>query len=45
MVDNGAQIGWLGLLMYTNGYKTPLNKSSIFPKQRTDDVKVIWRKN
>ncbi len=45
MVDNGAQIGWLGLLMYANGYKMSLNKSGIFPKQRTDDVKVSWRKN
>jgi N6-L-threonylcarbamoyladenine synthase len=43
MVDNGAQIGWLGLLMYANGYKMSLNKSGIFPKQRTDDVFVKWR--
>ncbi|HPM85509.1 MAG: KEOPS complex N(6)-L-threonylcarbamoyladenine synthase Kae1 [Candidatus ainarchaeum sp.] len=45
MVDNAAQIGWLGLLMYSSGVRTPKNKLVILPKQRTDDVKVVWRKN
>lgn len=44
MVDNAGMIGWTGLLMYANGYRTALNKSGILPKQRTDDVKVTWRK-
>jgi len=44
MVDQAGMIGWLGVLMYKHGYKTPLSKSNILPKQRTDDVKVFWRK-
>ena len=43
MVDNGAQIGWTGLLMYKYGVRTKLRESGILPKQRTDDVKVVWR--
>ena len=43
MVDNGAQIAWTGLLMYTYGVRTKLANSQILPKQRTDDVKVTWR--
>jgi len=44
MVDNAAMIAWLGIIMYKAGNKTPLNKSQIMPKQRTDDIKVNWRK-
>ncbi len=44
MVDNAAMIAWLGIIMHKAGNKTPLNKSEILPKQRTDDVKVNWRK-
>ena len=43
MVDNAAMIAWLGIIMHKAGNKTPLNKSGILPKQRTDDVKVTWR--
>ena len=43
MIDNGIMIGWLGILMHKNGYRTPINSSQIKPKQRTDDIKVIWR--
>jgi N6-L-threonylcarbamoyladenine synthase len=42
MVDNGAQISWLGLLMFENGRKTSINQSVILPKQRTDDVRITW---
>lgn len=42
MVDNGAQIAWLGLLMHKNGYKTNPSTAQILPKQRTDDVKINW---
>ncbi len=45
MVDNAAQIGWLGALMYSSGARTPKSKLAILPKQRTDDVKVTWRKD
>lgn len=44
MVDNAAMISWLGALMYTNGVRTKKNNLAILPKQRTDDVKVVWRK-
>jgi N6-L-threonylcarbamoyladenine synthase len=43
MVDNAGMIAWLGIIMHKAGNKTPLNKSQILPKQRTDDVKVNWR--
>lgn len=41
-VDNGAQIGWLGLLMYKNGITTKLSDSKIRPKERTDQIQVTW---
>lgn len=44
MVDNAAMIAWSGILMNNSGMKTTLNQSMILPKQRTDDVKVLWRK-
>jgi len=44
MVDNAAMIAWLGIIMHKANNKTPLNKSQIMPKQRTDDIKVNWRK-
>jgi N6-L-threonylcarbamoyladenine synthase len=43
MVDNGAQIAWTGLLMYKHKVRTNISTSKILPKQRTDDVKVVWR--
>ena len=43
MVDNAAMIGWLGIIMHNANNKTPLNKSGIMPKQRTDDIRVNWR--
>lgn len=43
MVDNPAMIAFLGILMHKAGNKTPLNKSQILPKQRTDDIRVNWR--
>jgi len=42
-VDNGAQIGWLGLLMFKNGITTKLENSQIKPKQRTDQIQVTWK--
>jgi len=44
MVDNAAMVGWLGILMNSKGITTPINKTGILPKQRTDDVRVSWRK-
>jgi len=45
MVDNAAMISWTGMLMHKFGAKTNSLNSKILPKQRTDDVKVNWRKN
>jgi glycoprotease/Kae1 family metallohydrolase len=44
MTDNAAMIAWSGILMHTNGVKKGLNSSEVMPKQRTDDVRVMWRK-
>jgi tRNA A37 threonylcarbamoyltransferase TsaD len=44
MVDNAAMIAWTGLLMNAHGVKTTNSASVILPKQRTDDVKIVWRK-
>lgn len=41
-VDNGAQIAWLGLLMFKNGITTKLTESQILPKHRTDQIEVVW---
>ena len=41
LVDNGAQISWLGLLMYKSGIMTALG-DEIKPYERTDDVVVTW---
>jgi N6-L-threonylcarbamoyladenine synthase len=43
-VDNGAMIGWAGLVEYMQGQFTPLNKCTITQRFRTDDVLVTWRK-
>jgi glycoprotease/Kae1 family metallohydrolase len=43
MVDNGAMIAWTGALIYSKGDKTR-STMHILPKQRTDDIKVTWRK-
>ncbi|MFA6268783.1 MAG: KEOPS complex N(6)-L-threonylcarbamoyladenine synthase Kae1 [archaeon] len=42
MTDNAAMIAWLGLLTSTKGERNKF--FGILPKQRTDDVKVSWRK-
>ena len=44
MVDNAAMISWTGMLMHKHGYKINPSTAGIFPKQRTDDVKIDWRK-
>ncbi|MCK5283388.1 MAG: bifunctional N(6)-L-threonylcarbamoyladenine synthase/serine/threonine protein kinase [Nanoarchaeota archaeon] len=42
-VDNGAQIGWLGLIMFKSGIRTEIKDAIIDPYERTDDVEVTWR--
>ncbi|HUR64364.1 MAG TPA: bifunctional N(6)-L-threonylcarbamoyladenine synthase/serine/threonine protein kinase [Candidatus Thermoplasmatota archaeon] len=43
LVDNGAMIGWLGLLKLRAGDVMPVEKSQVLPYQRTDEVEVTWR--
>jgi N6-L-threonylcarbamoyladenine synthase len=43
LVDNGAMIAWLGILMYKKGITVSVEKSAIDPYERTDDVLVKWR--
>jgi len=41
--DNGAMIAWLGIVMNKAGYKPENSKRmDIKPRQRTDEVDVIW---
>ena len=42
MVDNGAMIAYLGLLMYKNGYETKVENSAIKPDFRIDEVEIKW---
>ena len=46
LLDNPAMIGYLGLKMYRSGMffkSSELGKVDIYPRQRTDDVKVTWK--
>lgn len=45
LVDNGAMIAFTGELMHDSDKKLALNpdKIDILPRQRTDQVKVVWR--
>lgn len=44
LVDNAAMIGYLGLKMKRAGLGTKdLDSVDIAPRQRTDDIEVIWR--
>lgn len=42
-IDNGAMIAWAGLLEFSCGGFTPLKKSTVTQRFRTDDVLVKWR--
>ena len=45
LVDQGAMISYLGEIMFKSGVKeNDLNKIDIMPRQRTDEVQVIWKK-
>jgi len=44
LVDNAAMIGYLGLKMFKVGiFERDLKKVDIAPRQRTDDVEVLWK--
>ncbi|MDD5163880.1 MAG: KEOPS complex N(6)-L-threonylcarbamoyladenine synthase Kae1 [Candidatus ainarchaeum sp.] len=40
--DNGAMIAWLGIVEHKAGIKQEISETRILPKQRTDDVEIIW---
>lgn len=42
LVDNGAMIAWLGKLQYGAGMMLEIEKSSIEPYLRTDEIAVKW---
>ncbi len=45
LVDNAAMIAFLGEIMFKSGIKEKnLDKIDIMPRQRTDEVNVIWKK-
>jgi N6-L-threonylcarbamoyladenine synthase len=44
LVDNGAMIAWQGLIEYKAGKRMNISETEIKPYQRTDEVKVNWRK-
>jgi N6-L-threonylcarbamoyladenine synthase len=46
LADNGAMIAFLGEIMFEKGIKvshTELDKVDIKPRQRTDEVNVLWK--
>ncbi|NTV24550.1 MAG: bifunctional N(6)-L-threonylcarbamoyladenine synthase/serine/threonine protein kinase [Nanoarchaeota archaeon] len=43
LVDNGAMIAYLGLIMHKTGNSAQVRDSKIRPYERTDDVVVNWR--
>lgn len=43
LVDNGAMIAWLGLLMNKQGISTEIKESKIRPYERTDEIEVKWK--
>ncbi|KAI9290026.1 Gcp-like domain-containing protein [Umbelopsis sp. AD052] len=42
-IDNGIMIAQAGLLAYSTGYETPLEKTTCTQRFRTDEVYVAWR--
>ncbi|MGB9959130.1 MAG: KEOPS complex N(6)-L-threonylcarbamoyladenine synthase Kae1 [Candidatus Bathyarchaeales archaeon] len=43
-VDNGAMVAWTGVLAFTHGIVTPVDKSFVRLKWRLDEVEVPWVK-
>jgi universal protein Kae1 len=43
-VDNGTNIAWTGILAYKSEQETPIEKSNIKQKWRTDEVEIKWIK-
>ena len=46
LIDNGGMIAFLGEIMFKSGIKVQgkeIDKLNILPRQRTDEVEIIWR--
>lgn len=43
LVDNGAMIAHLGLLMHEAGVRQTLEEGAVSQSQRADDIRVTWR--
>jgi len=43
-LDNGAMIAWTGVLAYTHGIVTPIERSFVRLRWRLDEVEVPWVK-
>ena len=43
LVDNGAMIAFTGEIMFNAGIKEKPENVDIKPRERTDDVGVVWR--
>ena len=43
-IDNGAMIAWTGVLAYTHGVATPIEKSFVKLRWRLEEVEVPWIK-
>lgn len=43
LVDNGAMIAYLGEIMFKSGIKSKPKELDIKPRERTDEVQVIWK--
>ena len=41
--DNGAMIAFTGEIMFSSGIKQKVNEIEIKPRERTNDVEVMWR--
>lgn len=41
--DNGAMIGWAGVLRYKSEGEQKISKTTIKPKERMDQVSIPWR--
>mmetsp|Transcript_49851 Transcript_49851/g.128270 ORF Transcript_49851/g.128270 Transcript_49851/m.128270 type:complete len:342 (-) Transcript_49851:825-1850(-) len=44
-IDNGAMIAWTGMVMFKEGFTTPMADSTCTQRFRTDSVLVTWRKD
>lgn len=43
-LDNGAMIAWTGVLAYTHGTVTPIERSFVKLRWRLDEVEIPWVK-